>query len=225
MNMQIGQLEAAEGECSSLAFEQHIPLVVQRMVDCLFCILAAPFALALGCLISLLIMRDGGPVIYSQRRVGLHGREFSCLKFRSMVPGADARLEELLACDPAARAQWDRFQKLAKDPRITSFGRFIRATSLDELPQLINVWRGDMSIVGPRPILAEQIGLYGQDFTTYCAMRPGITGLWQISGRANRTFAERVRLDVQYAHSWSVLGDLMIMIRTVPVVLARRGAR
>ncbi len=225
MNMQIGQFGVGHADYTAFASERRVSLTAQRIIDCLICLVSAPVALAIGCVIALLIKLDGGPIFYSQRRIGLHGRAFNCLKFRSMVPGADARLEELLACDPAARAQWESFQKLAEDPRVTRVGKFIRATSLDELPQLINVWRGEMSVVGPRPILADQVALYGGDFRTYCAMRPGITGLWQISGRANRTFADRVQLDVHYAREWSVINDLKIILLTIPAVFARRGAR
>ncbi|HEY1613943.1 MAG TPA: sugar transferase [Rhizomicrobium sp.] len=225
MNMQIGQSLARPASYTAFTPEQRISLAAQRVVDCIICLIAAPFAIIVGAIIALMIRCEGAPVLFSQRRIGFGGREFNCLKFRSMVPGADVRLEELLACDPAARAQWEKFQKLEDDPRVTRLGKFLRATSLDELPQLINVWRGDMSIVGPRPILAEQIALYGGSFTTYCAMRPGITGLWQISGRANCTFADRVQLDVRYARGWSILGDLRIIVLTVPAVFGRRGAR
>lgn len=205
--------------------ERRVPLPVQRTLDCLICLLAAPLALLVGAIIAFLIRLDGGPALYSQRRIGLGGRPFDCLKFRSMVPDAEARLQQLLASSPPARAEWDRFQKLGEDPRITRLGKLIRAFSLDELPQLANVWRGDMSIVGPRPIMADQIALYGESFQYYCLLRPGITGLWQIAGRNNCTFAERVNLDMEYARTWSVLNDLRIIVLTIPAVLARKGAR
>ena len=196
----------------------------KRVLDIFVCLLSTPFALLIGLPVALAIKLDGGPIFYAQPRIGLSGSAFTCLKFRSMVFNADERLKHVLATDPAARAQWARYQKLTDDPRITAFGRFIRAFSLDELPQLINVWRGEMSIVGPRPIMVDQIDLYGDQFAVYCMMRPGITGLWQISGRNQRTFAERVRLDTQYARTWSTLYDLVIMIKTLPIVLAGRGA-
>ncbi|HEY3779027.1 MAG TPA: sugar transferase [Rhizomicrobium sp.] len=197
----------------------------QRLVDCIICFFAMPLAVALGGVIALSIRLDGGPALYSQRRVGHGGRIFNCLKFRSMVLNADERLEEVLAADPSAREQWERYQKLEDDPRITPLGRILRACSLDELPQLINVCRGEMSIVGPRPILTEQVLLYGESFPEYCRLRPGITGLWQIAGRNKFTFAERVRLDMQYAKSWSVWSDLRIILLTIPAVLAGRGAK
>jgi exopolysaccharide production protein ExoY len=194
-------------------------------MDCVICLLAAPFAIAGGLIIALLIKLDGGPAFYSQRRIGRGGQPFDCLKFRSMVLDADERLQDVLARDPLARAEWEDYQKLARDPRITRIGKLIRATSLDELPQLINVWRGEMSIVGPRPIMTDQIALYGEHFGDYCTLRPGITGLWQIAGRNNCTFAERVRLDMEYARTWSILRDIQIILLTIPAVLARKGAR
>jgi lipopolysaccharide/colanic/teichoic acid biosynthesis glycosyltransferase len=194
-------------------------------MDCVICLLAAPFAIAVGLVIAILIRLDGGPAFYFQRRIGLGGQPFNCLKFRSMILDADERLQEVLANDPVARAEWEHYQKLARDPRITPIGKFIRATSLDELPQLINVWRGEMSIVGPRPIMADQIALYGEHFGDYCTLRPGITGLWQVAGRNNCTFAERVRLDMEYARTWSLLRDIQIILLTIPAVLAGKGAR
>ncbi|HEY5048983.1 MAG TPA: sugar transferase [Rhizomicrobium sp.] len=198
---------------------------VKRIVDLLICLLAAPFVLAAGVMIALALKLDGGSVFYAQPRVGANGRPFACLKFRSMVRDADERLRQVLAGDPQAREEWQLYQKLTDDPRVTWFGRFLRASSLDELPQLINVWRGDMSVVGPRPIMLDQVALYGENFGNYCAVKPGITGLWQISGRNQRTFAERVRLDAQYADSWSLAGDARIILLTLPVVFARRGAK
>jgi exopolysaccharide production protein ExoY len=225
MNTEVGEARLGCVRTVDSRDPRHPPLPMQRALDCLICLLAAPLALLAGVVITFLTRLDGGPAFYSQRRIGLGGRSFDCLKFRSMVPDAEERLEQLLASSPAARAEWDRYQKLAEDPRITRLGKLIRAFSLDELPQLINVWRGDMSIVGPRPIMADQIALYGENFQDYCMLRPGITGLWQIAGRNNCTFAERVNLDMEYARTWSVLNDLRIIILTVPAVLARKGAR
>ncbi len=204
---------------------QGVPLAFQRIMDRVICLLAAPFAIVVGFVITLLIRLDGGPAFYSQRRVGRGGRSFNCLKFRSMVADADELLKDVLARDPVARAEWENYQKLARDPRVTPIGKLIRATSLDELPQLINVWRGEMSVVGPRPIMTDQIALYGEHFGDYCALRPGITGLWQIAGRNNCTFAERVRLDMEYARTRSVLRDIQIIFLTIPAVLAGEGAR
>jgi lipopolysaccharide/colanic/teichoic acid biosynthesis glycosyltransferase len=225
MNMHIGEARLGYLRSRPAPHLRHVSLGYQRIMDCAICVLAAPFAIALGLIIALFIKLDGGPAFYSQRRIGLGGQPFNCLKFRSMVLDADVRLQEVLACNPLARAEWDDYQKLVQDPRITRIGKLIRATSLDELPQLVNVWRGEMSIVGPRPIMTDQIALYGECFNDYCTLRPGITGLWQIAGRNNCTFAERVRLDMEYARTWSVLRDVRIILLTVPAVIAGSGAR
>ena len=176
-------------------------------------------------LLALLVRADGGPAFYAHERVGRGGRRFGCLKFRSMVVDSAARLEALLANDPAARAEWEATRKLRHDPRITWVGRFLRATSLDELPQLINVLRGDMSLVGPRPVVAAELANhYGAAAEHYLAVRPGITGLWQVSGRSDTSYAQRVALDVRYASNPSLLEDVRILLRTPAAVLLRRGA-
>jgi lipopolysaccharide/colanic/teichoic acid biosynthesis glycosyltransferase len=176
--------------------------------------------------IALLVWLDGKSAIFGHPRVGRDGRIFRCLKFRSMVPNAEQALAELLARDAEAAELWSRSRKLQHDPRITLIGRFLRATSLDELPQLFNVLRGDMSLVGPRPVVtAELTGHYGPAATTYMAVRPGITGLWQVSGRSDTSYAERVALDVRYVQQFSFWGDIKILAKTVPAVLLRRGAR
>ena len=176
-------------------------------------------------LLALLVRADGGPAFYAHERIGRGGRRFGCLKFRSMVVDSAARLEALLAADPAARAEWEATRKLRHDPRITWIGRFLRATSLDELPQLINVLRGDMSLVGPRPVVAAELAAhYGAAAEHYLSVRPGITGLWQVSGRSDTSYAQRVALDVRYATNPSLLEDVRILLRTPAAVLLRRGA-
>lgn len=166
----------------------------------------------------------GGPVHYWQVRLGQDGRSFRFYKFRSMVPGAEKILAAHLANDPAARRQWDLFQKLDDDPRTTRVGRLLRKLSLDELPQFFNVLKGDMSLVGPRPCMVRQRSLYGAHWPHYCQMRPGITGLWQVSGRNRLTYAERVQLDARYATEWSLWFDIKILARTVWVVLSGHGS-
>lgn len=173
---------------------------------------------------ALLVMADGGPVVYGHARVGRGGRVFTCLKFRTMAPDAERRLQALLAADPQAAAEWRETRKLKNDPRVTRIGRFLRASSLDELLQLFNVLRGDMSLVGPRPITAEELALYGRDASFYLETRPGMTGLWQVSGRNEVSYDERVRLDVWYVKNWTLWLDLAILARTVPVVWRRVGA-
>lgn len=169
---------------------------------------------------------SGSPVFYSHQRIGRHGKPFGCLKFRSMRPDGDKMLEALLQSDPVARQEWLATRKLRNDPRITRLGRFLRTTSLDELPQLFNVLRGDMSLVGPRPVVAAELTqYYGPDgAAAYEAVRPGITGLWQVSGRSDTGYAERVALDMTYVRDRSLLLDLKILWRTVGAVLCRDGA-
>lgn len=175
--------------------------------------------------IALLVARDGGPVLYRHRRVGRDGVPFDCLKFRSMVPDADRRLADLLERDPAARAEWEATRKLRRDPRVTPIGRLLRASSLDELPQLVNVLKGEMSLVGPRPVQqAELTAFYGAAAAYYRAVRPGLTGPWQISGRNDISYADRVALDVRYVTEASLLDDIRILLRTPLAVLRRRGA-
>ncbi|MCA3382736.1 MAG: sugar transferase [Roseomonas sp.] len=184
-------------------------------------VLLSPFFL----IVALLVRADGGPAFFAHQRVGRGGKLFGCLKFRSMVIDSQTRLEALLASDPAARAEWEATRKLKNDPRITRIGRFLRSTSLDELPQLINVLRGEMSLVGPRPVQEAEIDrYYGASAAHYMAVRPGITGLWQVSGRSETSYESRVALDVSYVSRPSLLADLSILLRTPVAVLSRRGA-
>ena len=184
-------------------------------------VLLAPFFL----IVALMVRADGGPAFFAHQRVGRGGKLFGCLKFRSMVIDSQARLEALLASDPAARAEWEATRKLKNDPRITRIGRFLRSTSLDELPQLINVLRGEMSLVGPRPVQEAEIDrYYGASAAHYMAVRPGITGLWQVSGRSETSYESRVALDVSYVSRPSLLADISILLRTPVAVLSRRGA-
>jgi exopolysaccharide production protein ExoY len=183
------------------------------------------FLAPLMLLIALLIwMEDGGWPLFGHRRIGRGGVSFACLKFRSMVPDAEARLERLLASSPEARLEWQTDHKLREDPRITRLGGFLRRSSLDELPQLINVLRGEMGIVGPRPIVESEVRRYGHAFKHYCAVRPGITGLWQVSGRNNLSYRRRVALDRLYVRSRSLNRDIAIMAMTLPAVLTRNGS-
>jgi Undecaprenyl-phosphate galactose phosphotransferase WbaP len=184
-------------------------------------VLLAPVFLALFFLVRL----DGGKAFYAHKRIGRGGAAFGCLKFRSMVMDSQARLDALLASDPAARAEWDATRKLRNDPRITAVGRFLRKTSLDELPQLLNVLRGEMSLVGPRPVTQSELEqYYGAAATHYASVRPGITGLWQVSGRSDTSYNQRVQLDVAYVSQPSVWKDIKILLRTPVAVLSSRGA-
>jgi lipopolysaccharide/colanic/teichoic acid biosynthesis glycosyltransferase len=190
--------------------------------------IAAALILALAPLLALVAMiiyvSDPGPVLFGHKRIGRGGQTFLCLKFRSMVVDAQQRLQELLASDPVARAEWERDHKLKRDPRITAIGSFLRQSSLDELPQLFNVLRGDMSLVGPRPIVFDEVPRYRRYFSDYCEVRPGITGLWQVSGRNDVSYRRRVAMDVTYVRSASLRLNLRILAMTVPSVLKSQGS-
>ncbi|WP_280634000.1 sugar transferase [Paracoccus ravus] len=198
----------------------------KRFLDIAFVLACLPFVAILMLGLSLLIKASSpGPVFYGHRRVGFGGAEFRCWKFRTMVTNGDVVLEQHFQRNPADRILWKSERKLADDPRVTPIGAVLRKLSLDELPQLLNILAGDMSIVGPRPVVREELDNYGQAAPFYLATRPGLTGLWQISGRSDTSYAERVRLDRKYASGWSIIGDLGIILRTVPALLTARGAR
>ncbi len=173
---------------------------------------------------GLVALTSPGPILFSHHRIGYKGRTFGCLKFRTMLCDAQSILHEHLAADPNARAEWEACHKLTYDPRITVIGRALRKTSLDELPQLFNVLIGDMSMVGPRPIVAEEAIRYGDKFGYYLRARPGLTGLWQVTGRNTTTYAERVEYDVDYVKTWSVATDVKLILRTVPHLMGTDGA-
>jgi lipopolysaccharide/colanic/teichoic acid biosynthesis glycosyltransferase len=204
--------------------EKNISLVA-RLIDVVgavaLLIFTAPLIIVLAALVKLW---DGGPVFFVHRRIGQGGKMFPCLKVRTMVMDADRRLDQLLATDANARAEWALDQKLRNDPRITGLGHFLRKSSLDELPQLINVLRGEMSLVGPRPIVLDEAPRYGRWLKYYCAVRPGITGMWQVSGRNNLTYRRRVACDVLYARRQSTHMNLLIMLVTIPAVLTQDGS-
>ena len=181
----------------------------------------APFLLltAIG-----VYLTNPGPVFFGHMRLGMNGQQFRCWKFRSMVVDADQRLAELLATDPEARREWELDHKLRNDPRITKVGALLRKSSIDELPQLYNVLKGEMSLVGPRPIVLSEVERYRRYYAQYCSHRPGITGLWQISGRNDVSYRRRVALDVMYCRRKSVRFNLMILALTVPRVVFARGS-
>ncbi len=170
------------------------------------------------------VAADRGPIFFGHERVGRNGKKFKCYKFRTMVPDASAMLSDYLNENPDAAEEWSRTQKLTDDPRVTQIGKFLRRTSLDELPQLYNILKGDMSVVGPRPVTEEELTKFGDNRAYYLKLRPGVTGLWQISGRSNTTYERRVYLDGWYARNWSFWHDIAIIMRTVPAVLSSKGA-
>jgi Undecaprenyl-phosphate galactose phosphotransferase WbaP len=204
----------------TVPFNRLLKTAFDQITAAVLVVLFAPLLAGL----ALVVRSDGGPVFFRQPRVGAGGREFSCLKFRSMVTDADGRLQHLLRSDPCAAAEWAADRKLANDPRITKVGRFLRQSSLDELPQLFNVLSGQMSLVGPRPIVAAEVPRYGRNIEYYYETKPGLTGLWQVSGRSDISYARRVRLDVWYVRNWTLLHDVAILCKTVPAVFLRRGA-
>jgi exopolysaccharide production protein ExoY len=169
-------------------------------------------------------LADRGPVLFRHRRIGRNGKPFYCLKFRTMAVNAEDLLQRHLACDPEAAREWAADHKLRRDPRITSLGHGLRKTSLDELPQLLNIVMGDMSLVGPRPIVAAEIPKYGEAIGHYYSARPGLTGAWQVSGRNDVDYSRRVMFDKQYVEQWNFSQDLLIVAKTVRVVLTSRGS-
>ena len=198
---------------------------VRRTMDVGLASLALLFLAPVMVLVALLIWtQDRGPVFFAHGRIGRDGRAFKCLKFRSMLVDSEARLRKLLAESPEARAEWERDHKLRNDPRITALGSFLRRSSLDELPQLFNVLAGEMSLVGPRPIVTAEVARYGRRFGHYCSVRPGITGLWQVSGRNDVSYRRRVAIDTCYAQNQSIALDLRILLATIPSVLLRKGS-
>ena len=226
------EAESAEKKIVALAHVDRIDLaaasgggvyrlVFKRTLDIALVVLSLPFVVMVIALLALLVALDGGRPFYSQNRIGLNGRVYRMWKLRSMVVDADNKLEAHLAANPAARAEWDLTQKLKADPRITRFGRILRKSSLDELPQLWNVLKGDMSLVGPRPMMVSQQAIYPG--TAYYRLRPGITGSWQVSDRNESSFAARAKFDIDYDCKLSLRTDLKILMATARVVMRATG--
>ena len=216
----IGGLEMVnQGRMKAKRFQKRV------MDGALALVAFAAFLPAFIAIPVLIKLTSRGPVFYRQRRLGRDGREFYIWKFRSMYVDADSRLKAILARSPAAAKEWESSFKLSHDPRVTPFGRLLRKTSLDELPQLFNVFSGDMALVGPRPIVDDEVRQYGNAYRAFSSVRPGITGLWQVSGRSDTDYDRRVALDTYYVLNWSPWLDMWILLRTVFAVLFMRGAR
>ncbi len=215
-------------EVAMLKLRNNLRYWPARLLKRVFDLLAALALLAVGwpllLYLSWRIRQDGGPAIFAHKRVGQSGKVFACYKFRSMRVDAEEQLRELLASDPALRVEWEKEFKLKDDPRISEIGHFLRRTSLDELPQLFNVIKGEMSLVGPRPVVRIELERYGDDVDYFLMVRPGMTGLWQVSGRNDVNYDTRVYLDTWYVKNWSLWYDIAILFKTIRVVLKRDGA-
>ena len=197
----------------------------KRIFDITATVIGGILILPVALIVAILIYLDSpGPIVFGHKRVGQGGKEFPCYKFRSMVPNAQEALEIYLKENPEAREEWERDFKLKDDPRVTKIGKFLRKTSLDELPQLWNVLIGDMSLVGPRPIVRAEVEKYGEYINDFYLVPPGITGVWQVSGRSDTTYEERVLMDSWYVHNWSVWIDIVYLVKTVLAVLKGKGA-
>ena len=198
---------------------------VSRTFDVAMALVGLLALAPLMCVVAAAVLIEGrGPVIFRHERIGMHDRRFLVFKFRTMCIDGDRVLEEHLQRSPSARREWETDHKLRDDPRVSKLGAFLRKSSLDELPQLWNVLKGDMSIVGPRPIVEAEVVKYGACFDAYCAVRPGITGIWQVSGRSDLTYRRRVEMDALYARKKSISFDLRIILATIPAVLLRKGS-
>ncbi|MGP2489998.1 sugar transferase [Mesorhizobium sp. PUT5] len=184
-------------------------------------VLFSPLLLMLAALVKL---SDGGSVVYGHRRIGHNGTVFRCWKFRTMVANGDEVLAAHLVANPRDREEWNATRKLQNDPRVTRVGAVLRKLSLDELPQIVNILRGEMSFVGPRPVVKDELELYGKAAAIYLRSRPGLTGLWQVSGRNDVSYETRVAFDSHYVENWSLGADLKILVRTVPAVFSSRGS-
>lgn len=199
--------------------------VTKRAIDVPLAAVALLILLPLILLVAIAVrLTSPGPILFGHRRIGLGGRAFRCWKFRTMVTNGDDVLDRHFRNNPEARREWQVARKLKDDPRVTRLGAALRAYSLDELPQLINVLRGDMSLVGPRPVVTDELEQYGPAAEHYLRARPGITGLWQVSGRSDVSYDARVRMDVAYVDRWSLGGDFMILLYTIPAALAAKGS-
>lgn len=194
-------------------------------MDVLLVLLCTPLILlVIATIAAMVALSSPGPIFYSHRRIRKNGAFFSMWKFRTMCVNSAEVLEEYLSEDPKARTEWNKTHKLRRDPRITRLGRFLRRYSLDELPQLWNVLTGQMSLVGPRPIVAAEVEKYGDCFNCYCKVKPGLTGLWQVSGRSSLTYDQRVKLDCEYVQHWSLMRDTVILLKTFSSVINQDGA-
>ena len=199
--------------------------IIKRVIDIIGSLALLVLFSPLFLVVALMVSLDGGPVFYRHKRIGRDGKPFGCLKFRTMILGAEACLNEYLSYHPEQRREWEQDQKLAFDPRVTAIDNVLRRLSFDELPQLVNVLVGEMSLVGPRPVTEGELKHYGAAASAYLAVRPGLTGPWQVSGRNDVSYATRVAMDEAYVRNFSLWNDIVILLRTPGVVLSKKGAR
>jgi Undecaprenyl-phosphate galactose phosphotransferase WbaP len=209
---------------SELSEQSRVSVFFKRSFDIVTALSIALFSLPVIVAITIIIRLSGKPVVFSHQRVGRDRQLFQCYKFRSMIPNAEEVLQDLLYSDPEVLREWRESHKLKNDPRVTKFGQFLRKSSLDELPQLWNVLKGDMSLVGPRPVVEDELERYGGNAKFYLSVKPGVTGLWQVMGRSDVTYSRRVSMDVLYVKKQSIPFDIWVLIRTVAVVAKRVGA-
>jgi Undecaprenyl-phosphate galactose phosphotransferase WbaP len=223
--MSVRDFDGILGFATSHKLKMFWNLGIKRFMDLSLVLIGglviAPFLLLIALLVKI---SSPGPAIYKHARIGMNGKPFKVYKFRSMVTDAEERLKSLLAADPQIQKEWEENHKLKNDPRITGIGKFLRQTSLDEFPQLLNILNGEMSLVGPRPIVEGEVKKYGEDFGRIFSVKPGITGLWQVSGRSDTDYGERVAFDTYYLQSWSVWLDLWVLFKTIEVVFKGKGA-
>ncbi len=225
MSLQMRDFGGILGFSSTNYLTRGGALFVKRLIDILLCILISPFVLILTLFIAIAIKLDSkGPVFYGHKRVGKNHKEIRCWKFRSMGIDSEERLKEILATDPIRAAEWEKDRKFTDDPRVTKVGKFLRKTSLDELPQLWNIFVGEMSFVGPRPVTEPELVKYASYTDYVLSVQPGLSGMWQISGRSDTGYEERISLDTYYIQNWSIWLDLWIIIKTIWVVLKGKGA-
>jgi len=223
--MSVRDFDGLLGFATSHRLKMFWNLAIKRFLDLVLVTIGGIIILPLLLLIALMIkLSSRGPVLFCHKRLGLNGKYFNAYKFRSMVKDADKKLEDILYADPRLREEWRATHKLKDDPRVTKIGKFLRRTSFDEFPQLINILKGEMSLVGPRPVTDPEIEKYGENARRILTVRPGLTGLWQVSGRSDTDYAERVSYDLYYLQSWSVWLDLWILYKTPQVIFKGKGA-
>ena len=213
------------GFSSTHNLTKRFSLFWKRFIDLFLLLISSPITIPVVLIVSLAIkISSPGPVFYGHKRTGRNGREFKCWKFRSMVIDADKQLEKILAENPQMRAEWEKDRKFTNDPRVTKIGKILRKTSIDEIPQFFNILTGEMSFIGPRPVTEPELKKYGNKAEFILSVQPGLSGMWQISGRSDTGYEERVTLDSYYIQNWSVWLDIWIIIKTVYVVLRGKGA-